>query len=376
MSQESKDWDAAGGSQPRLLVDLGPATGAHGARGIGRYVRGLAGAIALLPADLLERIWAVGHPGPGLDRFGRHAVPHRAASAWHSLPPWLSGRMQLAAAVRSANPAVFHATDPQKPWIGSSVPTIVTVYDLIPLREPEVLASWRFDHRWMYRTYLRMVASADRVVVISKTTARDVMDRLEVPSERIDIVPPVVMAPGLGRREAPAEPTFLFVGAHDPHKRPELALQAFARYRDGFGHGRLRYVGPLDAGQERRIRMAIEELALGDSVEVAGRISDESLEHAYGNATALVSTSRIEGFGLPPVEALLRGVPVIAVETDAAREILLGAATLVEDDIDAIADAMARPVPPPETAIAALRERFGVATVARDLEAVYRRFLG
>jgi glycosyltransferase involved in cell wall biosynthesis len=83
----------------------------------------------------------------------------------------------------------------------------------------------------------------------------------------------------------------------------------------------------------------------------------------------------MEGFGLPPVEAVLRGVPVIAVQNSAATETLEGVAAIVPADADAIAEAMAHPVEPPELAVGEIRERYSIASVARSLADSYRRIL-
>lgn len=358
-----------------LLIDMGPAVGGHGQRGIGRYVRGLAASIATFPDDLVDRIWALGFPGPTLDSFGPRAVTFTAHRVLGRVPTWATGRLATDVALRKSGARVLHATDPQRPWTHRAVPSVVTVYDLIPLREREMLQSWRLDHQLVYRWYIRQVQSAARILAVSRTTAEDLQQRLGIASERIDIVYPMVASPVSIHRIEPPEPTFLFVGALDAHKQPELALRAFGHFHSRFGFGCLRYIGPSDHPQERRLHDLAAQLGVTGSISIEGRISDDDLENAYGAATALVSTSRIEGFGLPSVEAVLRGVPVIAVETAAAAETLEGVAAIVPADAEAIAEAMAHPVEPPELAVAAIRERYSIASVARSLADSYRRIL-
>lgn len=358
-----------------LLIDVGPAVGGHGQRGIGRYVRGLAASVAAFPDDLADRIWAMGFKGPTLDSFGARAVPSTAHGGLGRMPIWATGRLSTAVALKRSGARVLHATDPQRPWTPAAVPSVVTVYDLIPLREREMLQSWRLDHRLVYRWYIRQVESAARILAISRATAEDLQERLGIAPERIDIVYPMVASPVRIHRIEPPEPTFLFVGALDPHKQPELALRAFAHFHSSFGSGRLRYIGPSDRPQERRLHDLAAQLGVTGSISMEGRISDDDLENAYGAATALVSTSRMEGFGLPPVEAVLRGVPVIAVETPAAMETLEDVAAIVPADAEAIAEAMAHPVEPLEPAVDAMRERYSTASVARSLADIYRRLL-
>ena len=358
-----------------LLIDVSPAIGGHGQRGIGRYVRGLAASIATFPDDLRERIWAMGSAGNTLDSFGARAIPFPGRRRIGWLPGWAGGRTATAGALRRSGAQVLHATDPQCPWSPAGVRSIVTVYDLIPLREPGMVQSWRLDHRLGYRRYLRQVQSATRILAISRATVEDLEERLGIAAERVDIVHPVVAAPSQVQRSEPAEPTFVFVGALDPHKQPELALNAFALFRARFGHGVLRYIGPSGETQERRLRALAAELGIADSVSMEGRISEDELEAAYGAATALLSTSRIEGFGLPPVEAVLRGVPVIAVESRAARETLEGVASIVAADAEALAEAMAHPRKLEASAVEEMRDRYSAASVGRALAESYRGML-
>jgi glycosyltransferase involved in cell wall biosynthesis len=360
---------------PILLIDIRPAVGGHGQRGIGRYVRGLAASVAAFPDELADQIWAVGFPGPTLDSFGDRAVISTAHPGFRRVPTWVGGGHDMNGALKRSSARVLHATDPQQPWTGSAMSSIVTVYDLIPLHERAILQSWRLDHQLIYRWYVRQVKSASRILAISRSTSEDLQERFGIEPDRIDVVYPLMATPGSIRRTEPHEPTFLCVGALDVHKQPELAMRAFGHFHTRFGSGRLRYIGPSDPVQQRRLSDLAARLGITRSVSFEGRVSDEDLETAYGTATALVSTSRIEGFGLPPVEAVLRGVPVVAVRTPAAMETLDGVAAIVPADPEAIAEAMAHPVIPPETAVGAIRERHSIDSVARSLADSYRRIL-
>lgn len=358
-----------------LLIDVGPAVGGHGQRGIGRYVRGLATSIEAFPDDLRDRVWAMGVPGPALDSFGARAVPIAARRGIGRMPGWATGRKATSGALKRSGARLLHATDPQRPWNPPAVRSIVTVYDLIPLQEREMLQSWRLDHRLAYRRYIRQVESAARIIAISRATTDELHERLGIAAERIDIVYPLVAAPAELQRIQPAEPTFLFVGALDSHKQPELALRAFGQFRSRSGQGRLRYIGPSDERQERALRDLAAWLGVAEGISLEGRISDDDLEGAYAAATALISTSRVEGFGLPSVEAVLRGLPVIAVESRAARETLETVATIVPPDAEAIAEAMAHPREPDGAAVDAVRERYSIASASRALAESYRRML-
>jgi glycosyltransferase involved in cell wall biosynthesis len=135
----------------------------------------------------------------------------------------------------------------------------------------------------------------------------------------------------------------------------------------------LRHLG-MDESRARLKELAVAA-GVADQVGFLGRISDDELDAEFAASMALLCTSRIEGFGLPGVEALLRGVPVIAVDTPAARETVGSAATLVESNAEAIAHAMAAPVAVPDAARLALAERFSLGATADALWAVYEPVL-
>ena len=363
--------------QSRVLMDVGPGAGGHGARGIGRYVRGVADSLEEWPLERRELVWAVGRTGQDLSAFGGRSTTSR----WLGFRPLDLGLvicpLALGRAMGRTGTDIFHATDPHRPWHKRKIRQLVTAYDLIPLHETDMLASWQPHQRYAYRAYLDQVRHADVVIAISEATADDVAASLDIPRERIAIVAPVVVAPEATSRHPDAgRPTFLFVGALDPHKQPELAVEALARFRAGNGDGRLRFIGPSGEEQRARVRDVATRLGVLDSIQFDGRVSDAELDEAYASATALLSTSRIEGFGLPPVEAVLRGVPVISVDIPSARETVSEAATLVPSSADAIVAAMAAPLDPTPEAIARIRDRYSRSAAADALWAAYSRLLG
>ena len=344
-------------SRPTILVDLAPASGAHGVRGIGSYVRGIGDAIRSDP-DLAARVIALQATSPAGVR------PQDIG--------WATGWFSDAMALRRAGAAAMHQTDPLRPLRPSGVRRVaVTAYDLIPL-EPEHQAAERWHRRWIYRQYLRSLRRADRVIAISKTTANEVVARLGVDPGRVDVVYPVVAGSPRAARSAPSgEPTFLFVGVPAPHKRPELAIAALAAYRTRHRAGRLRFIGPVAPTHRDLILASAARAGVGDAVSIEGRVADDLLEAAYATATALLAVSRLEGFGLPPVEAAIRGVPVVAADSAIARETLGEAASYADADPGLLAEAMSNAAPPPQAERARLVERHAAVAVARQLSAAY-----
>jgi glycosyltransferase involved in cell wall biosynthesis len=360
-----------------VLVDLTPASGGHGLRGIGRYVRGLATAVERLPDDLRTRLSVVTRDGGISPDRVAGIIRAESPRAGTRVPSWALGAFEISAWIRQAEPTVFHATDPHRPLFVGARTRIATAYDLIPLHEPDVLASLRIDDRWAYRRYLKQLRTADAVVAISSTTARDVCESLGVQADRVHVVYPVVERPAAVLRRPDPEPTILFVSALDPHKRPELAIRSFALWRAKSGTGRLRFLGPAEPGRVRALRLEAARCHVEDAVDIEGRVSDAVLERAYSGAAALLVTSRVEGFGLPAVEALIRGVPAIVTDTPVARETVGDDAVLVDDDAEAIAAAIDRVVAaPPSVQPERIADRFAIANAAASLAACYSSALG
>jgi glycosyltransferase involved in cell wall biosynthesis len=359
----------------RLLLDIGPTAGGHGARGIGSYVRGLIETIGVWPAERRELVWALAPPGATPPVFEDRTVCSRLQSFRPTAVGLLLGSLTTGRAVRSAGSDIFHSTDPQRPVRLRKIKQIVTAYDLIPLREPAMLNSWRPHHRYAYRLFLEQLRRADVIVAISKATATDLTERLGIPESRVSIVYPVVRIPRVAERSPAAEPTFLFVGVLDSHKQPELAIAALAEFRRVHAAGKLRFIGPSASEQLLGLRRQAESLGVAESVSFEGRVSDQALDAAFATATALISTSRIEGFGLPGVEALLRSVPVIAVDTAAARETVGSAAILVPSDAGAIAEAMAAPAPVHDSDRKGMAARFSRQAAAVALWSAYEQVL-
>ncbi len=253
-----------------------------------------------------------------------------------------SNGRQIMETHRPGNCDVFHS-----PWIDGAMlrcpmPMVVTLHDLVPLkRRGEYLRSGlRFKLRYL------AVQRSTRVIVPTHAVAEDAMRVLDIPGERIAVIP-----------EAPA-PTL--------HPRGEREIQA-VRARYGLPERYLLWVGPLTTPDPRKRVAALVRAprtmplvlvgAAGSwarelpDVTLTGALSDDELAAIYSGAHALVFPSDDEGFGLPPVEALACGTPVVASDVPALREVLDGRAVLRPvDDVEgliAAAEAAERPAPLP-----------------------------
>jgi len=295
----------------RVGVDVSPLVQTRA--GTARHVRGLLSA-------LRER--------PGLDLvLLRYGGTGRASSILRDTVWYPRG-----IARRAARLDVLHCTTFRGPARGR-VPTAVTVHDLAVLRYPAAFPRW---HRLYGRAGLRRVlAGADAIVAVSEFTKREVVDLADVPAERVRVVAngvdPIFRpdpAPRATAREASDEASragyVLAVATLEPRKNLERAVQA-ARLA-----GReLRVVGARGWG--------------GIAVEGwVGEVPDAELAALYRGASCVLYPSLYEGFGLPVLEAMACGTPVVTSRGTAMEEVAGGAAVLVDpSDPASIADGIA-----------------------------------
>lgn len=223
------------------------------------------------------------------------------------------------------------------PAVRGDTKTVATIHDVVFRRHPELVEP-------RLRSYLdaatrRAVRSADGLITVSEFSRGEIAGLYGVNPARIQVIPNGVR-PAPEATEARTGKHFLYVGSIEPKKNIELLLQAFAR----LPRTELRLVlaggrGPGEYPVEERIRA----LGLEDRVQAVGYVSTDHLEHLYANALAFVYPSRYEGFGLPPLEAMARGVPTIVARTSSLPEVVGEAAILVDPDgPDELAAALAR----------------------------------
>jgi len=206
---------------------------------------------------------------------------------------------------------------------------VCTVFDVIPARLPEThQAAWTERQRCEYRRRLSALADwADSLVFISQAAREDFAD-LFPNAEAVSCSVPLAVDHGLfwpsaAIARAPAPSYVMCVGGGDPRKNSERAIEAFGKVVSGakpVAGLELRIVGDHDPASCRRLRDLARKHGVSDRVVLTGQISDRALSRAYREASALLFPSLYEGFGLPVLEALACGLPIVAADRPELRE--------------------------------------------------------
>ena len=252
--------------------------------------------------------------------------------------------------------------------------SVVTIHDLSFERHPELMGP---RDRFVFRTMVpRSVRRADRVLAVSERTKRDLIERYAVPEERVVVTPngvDPIFRPDGARRNGP--PYALFVGTLQPRKDPLTAIDALGLLDADL---RLVLAGP-DKGSYDDATRAAARLGLERRVEFAGHVAKDELAALYRGAACLVFPSRYEGFGLPVLEAMASGTPVVATTAGALPEVAGGAAILVDERSPVqLAGGIERALADRERLAAAGLERarrFSWAQTARRTLEVYRELV-
>lgn len=236
--------------------------------------------------------------------------------------------------LRRSGARLFHGVHSVVP-LASPVPSVVTVHDLAFIRFAQTFRAYN-------RAYLDFatrlsVRRASRILVVSEHTRREVVGLLGVPPERVIVTPNAARAhfqvpePGtleaFRARKGLPERFVLYVGTLEPRKNLTTLLEAYAevaRRHDvpllvGGGKGWL-----YDAVFQR-----LEQLGLRERVQFVGYIEEEELPLWYAAATVFVFPSIYEGFGMPPLEAMACGTPVIVSSSSSLPEVVGDAGLLV-----------------------------------------------
>jgi glycosyltransferase involved in cell wall biosynthesis len=311
----------------RIALDATPLILTSG--GLPRYVNELALALARqFPEDeyLLLSDQPFSLPRP----YGGETAPPnltRGRGAQEGLDRrwWLWGVRQ---AIRESGAQLFHGTNFEVPYV-SEIPAILTIHDLSPWRNPEWHdAAGRVRRRtpWLVR-----FRRARMILTVSEAVRREIINHFGVRPDQVRAVP---LAASPMFRPDPGNPVsrpfFLFVGTLEPRKNVAALVEAWRATKHQTG------ADLIIAGRNRTDFIPIEP---SDGLNLLGEVSDDQLPRLYSDALAFVYPTFYEGFGLPVLEAMQCGCPVITSHDPAVVEVAGGAAIHAHSALE-LADAM------------------------------------
>lgn len=326
---------------PRVAIDL-------------RYADGPLSGFGRFTWMLIEGLVQLGPPEPlTLVRRPGQTVPEGLVRAsnlvWRivdRLPYDPLGQWRLARHLQRDGIQVLVSPDCFAPF-GTRLKQVVTVHDIIPLRCPELLprsAKGSFSGLW--RQWLRLqIKNADLVLTVSDHAKADIADIFPNAADKLRTVYNAVPTPEPQNERRPASGPglgLLYVGRDAPYKNIVGCIETVAALRRAGVAASLTIVGEPDP-RYPEAGDAIRRLGLEGQVTVTGHVDEATLERLYREAGVFLFLSRYEGFGLPPLEAMARGVPVVSSDRASLPEVVGDAALLVDpDDIEAAAAAVRR----------------------------------
>jgi glycosyltransferase involved in cell wall biosynthesis len=239
----------------------------------------------------------------------------------------------------------------------------VTIHDVAVLRHPEAFNGW--TRRYSARALPRVARAASAIVVGSAFSRDEVVDVLSVPESKVHVIPYGVGPPFTADGPSADGDYVLTVSTLEPRKNFGRLVEGFQR--SGLDGLELRVVGGEGWGNVK---------VDGDRVQRLENVDDEELARLYRGAVAVVYVSLYEGFGLPVLEAMASGTPVVASDEPALREVAGDAAVYSDGDL---AEAVRTALADRDRLVAAGLERakaFSWEETARRTLDVYREALG
>jgi glycosyltransferase involved in cell wall biosynthesis len=313
--------------------------------GIGSYIRNLLEAISRQPGAEKYRFRVYAR------RSDREAMPDLPANfeiVEEEAPGYsLAELTRFAFRLYRDRLDLFHATHYVLPPLRCRA--VVTIHDIIHLLYPQFLPN-RLALVYARVMVRRALSRADRIITVSYNSKRDLVDYFGITPARVDVIyngvspryrpdiPPEERE-RVARKYGLRIPYLLFLGGERPHKNAQNVIRAFAearRSRPDLPHI-LALAGPMPKNTAR-IDALIGALDLASAIVRPGLIEEEDLPGLFAGADVLLYPTLYEGFGLPVVEAMASGTPVLTSSTSALQEIAGGYAFLVDPlDVDAIA---------------------------------------
>jgi glycosyltransferase involved in cell wall biosynthesis len=315
--------------------------------GIGTYIRNLIKHLPLVDPD--TQYFALCYPQD--EALVRSLHPACTAVRVSSPNYSLTEHVAIPATLRRLRVELYHTPHYVLPLL-TPCPSVVTVHDVIHLLFPQYLPS-RFAIHYARFMIRRALEKAELVLTVSDSSKRDLLTFFEIPPEKIVVIPNAI--DGSVTADIPAEElarvkerfqilgrTALFVGNIKPHKNVERLIAAFAKARE---HEDCKDLTLIVVGDDiskyPSLRRTVERHQVRGHVRFFGFVPERTLTALYKIADVFVFPSLYEGFGLPPLEAMANGTPVVTSNISSLPEVVGDAALTVDPyNIDKIATAI------------------------------------
>ena len=316
--------------------------------GIGTYVRNLVRALARQDTDDTYVLLCPRRDVDFVESLGPRFVALEESSANYSVREQISVPLSL----WRGRVDLFHAPH----YVVSPLtlcPFVVTIHDCIHLRFPQYLPN-RVAPVYARTMMSSAARRARRVLTVSQASKQDILHFLKIPAEKIEVIynglderlakaPSADEVSRVQQRFQLTSPFVLYTGNIKPHKNVDRLIHAFSLLRKrGMTEAKLLIIGD-EISKYPNLRRLVHRYQLHQHVRFLGFVPDATLAVLYRLASVFVFPSLYEGFGLPPLEAMAAGAPVITSNVSSLPEVVGDAALLINPlDENAIADAMCR----------------------------------
>jgi glycosyltransferase involved in cell wall biosynthesis len=300
-----------------------------------------------------------------------------------------AGQVEIAQAARRQKLSLIHDPTGCAPLVFTGARRVLTLHDVIPYIYPQTSTKldWLIYHLWLPKVVRRI----DAIITVSEQSKRDIVRYLSAKPEKITVIPEA--ASPLYRPIDPIQkesrllahgidfPYILYIGSIEARKNLIVLLEAYAQLRHWSQKWKLVIVGARK-WKYTPVFNTLERLQLSSYVHFTGYIPEADLPALYNGASLFVFPSLYEGFGLPVLEAMACGTPVITSNCSSLPEVTADAAILIHPmDVNAITLAIRRVLEEPDLAIS-LRQK-GIArarhysweSTARKTIAIYEGLL-
>lgn len=327
----------------------------HQGAGIGSYVRNLVAALLLEDSANQYTLLTSGRPTPD------HPFPTAANARGRSIfiPDrylnilWYRWRLLVPPVALFTGAAdLYHGPDFVLPPLGKRVRKMVTIHDLAFIEHPEYAVPSLAGY--LRKVVPESVARADVVATVSSEVSRTLIEHFQTPREKLTVIPngvapyfrritdPIILA-ATRHKFGLKSPLLLGVGTLEPRKNHLGLIKAFYQAQKQKNGPAMLAIAGGPGWLYEETRNLVAELKLERKVRFLGRVTDLELVTLYSMADVFAFPSFFEGFGIPPLEAMACGAPVITSNMSSLPEVAGDAALLIDpNDIDALAQAILR----------------------------------